>query len=259
MDKLFKNFDRVVSKNKDLNLAVVIFLVVYLAFDIKEFVPAFLNNELIRLVVIVVSVYLLMRCNTDKIKAGSHACTVGILLLLVAVLHRPHEGFLGWMGREGFTATAIGTETGTGSVTTLASSTAAANGEAVNLLDGITNSQNVVSARVVKEDSFGSLLDTEEDEITKEGDKINHTFTTAGNYIVRYYIDSDSSTSVSAGDIFATRQYTVTTTEDGNQVETGETTYTVTVKEEEESNQGNDNDDQQAASGGGHSLGYAPY
>ena len=97
------------------------------------------------------------------------------------------------------------------------------------------------------------------EEITKEGDEINHTFTTAGNYIVRYYIDSDSSTSVSAGDIFATRQYTVTTTEDGNQVETGETTYTVTVKEEEESNQGNDNDDQQAASGGGHSLGYAPY
>ena len=105
LQKSLGNLDRMLSKNADINMAVVLFLVVYLAFDIKEFVPEFLNNEIVRLVVIALAVYLLLRCNMGKINGGSHACTVGILLLLAAVLHRPNAGFLGSMRRrtmEGF-------------------------------------------------------------------------------------------------------------------------------------------------------------
>tara|TARA_B100001250_G_scaffold404315_1_gene420090 strand:+ start:499 stop:1284 length:786 start_codon:yes stop_codon:yes gene_type:complete len=105
LQKSLGNLDRMLSKNANINMAVVLFLVVYLACDIKEFVPEFLNNEIVRLVVIALAVYLLLRCNMGKIKGGSHACTVGILLLLAAVLHRPNEGFLGSMRRrtmEGF-------------------------------------------------------------------------------------------------------------------------------------------------------------
>ena len=95
MDKAFKNIDRALSKNATLNMAICIFLIVYLAFDIKDYIPGFLNNELVRLVVIVVAVYLILRCNMNKISASSHACTAGILLLLAAVLHNRSEGFLG--------------------------------------------------------------------------------------------------------------------------------------------------------------------
>ena len=104
MDKMFKNLDKMLSKNADLNMAIMLFLVAYLAFDIKEFVPAALNNEIVRVVVIAVAVYLLIRSNMGKINCSSHACTLGILLLLAAVLHRPNEGFLGAF-REGFTGT----------------------------------------------------------------------------------------------------------------------------------------------------------
>ena len=100
MDKAFKNIDRALSKNATLNMAICIFLIVYLAFDIKDYIPGFLNNELVRLVVIVVAVYLILRCNMNKISASSHACTAGILLLLAAVLHNHSEGFFG--RREGF-------------------------------------------------------------------------------------------------------------------------------------------------------------
>ena len=100
MDKAFKNIDRALSKNATLNMAICIFLIVYLAFDIKDYIPGFLNNELVRLVVIVVAVYLILRCNMNKISASSHACTAGILLLLAAVLHNRSEGFFG--RSEGF-------------------------------------------------------------------------------------------------------------------------------------------------------------
>ena len=101
MDKMFKNLDKMLSKNADLNMAIMLFLVAYLAFDIKEFVPAALNNEIVRVIVIGVAVYLLIRSNMGKINCSSHACTLGILLLLAAVLHRPNEGFLGAL-HEGF-------------------------------------------------------------------------------------------------------------------------------------------------------------
>ena len=100
MDKAFKNIDRALSKNATLNMAICIFLIVYLAFDIKDYIPGFLNNELVRLVVIVVAVYLILRCNMNKISASSHACTAGILLLLAAVLHNRSEGFLGRRGQQ---------------------------------------------------------------------------------------------------------------------------------------------------------------
>ena len=57
--KCSKNLDKMLSKNADLNMAIMLFLVAYLAFDIKEFVPSALNNEIVRVIVIAVAVYLL--------------------------------------------------------------------------------------------------------------------------------------------------------------------------------------------------------
>ena len=83
----FGMFDKFLVSSPDLSLAMSLFLVLYLSFDVSDYIPDFLKSQLVRLIVIVLATFLLLRANVMPGKQHSNLYLLGLLLLLVTVLH----------------------------------------------------------------------------------------------------------------------------------------------------------------------------
>ena len=60
-----------------------LFLVLYLSFDVSDYIPDFLKSQLVRLIVIVLDTFLLLRANVMPGKQHSNLYLLGLLLLLI--------------------------------------------------------------------------------------------------------------------------------------------------------------------------------